>query len=1232
MCREAGCGCCAVTVTHSEGGNTAETFSINSCTCPLYAVDGWQVSTVEGIGSQQDGFHPIQERIAEYNGTQCGYCTPGFVMSMYGLLHQNPKPTQQDIEDSFDGHVCRCTGYRPILDAMKSFAADNTTPSAKCIDIEDLNKNLCPKTGEVCAGKSTKCGGTNNVVRPLALDVADSQWFRPTSLADLGKRLVESKGKRTRMVFGNTSTGIFKNEGPFDVYIDLHGVNELYEIKESANKVSFGGSTTLTKLKERLRTLQNKPGFEYCAKVVKHLKFLASTLVRNAGCIAGNLMIKHAHPEFPSDLFTMTTAIGASVTVYDAAKKKSHDYPMVEFLRKVDMTNKVILALVFPTLEKNVHYRSFKITPRSQNAHAYVNAALCVPINSPKGKQRPSIVFGGISAQMDHAVKTEDFLTGKSLTKDVIKGAAKVLADELKPASDNPLLASAQYRKNLAVNLLYKTLLELAKPTDAKIQSGADSIERPLSSGLQTFQEKKDEFPLKQPMPKMTAPLQASGEAIYTSDMPTFQRELFAAFVLSDVASATLDSVDTSEALSMPGVVRYVSAADIPEGGVNDYMSFPFFPDMIPEEIFASSKIGYAGQPIGLILAETQSLADRAASKVKVKYSNIGEAVLTIEKSLEKNLVFEKKTKELSKGDTAAALEEAEVVITGEVKGGSQNYFFLENPVALGVPSEDGIDLYSSSQFPDHSQRMAARALNKPNNYFNVINARLGGGFGGKALFATLLSSAAAVACYVTKRPVRICLDLSSSFKMNCKRFPILAKYKAGFNKDGKLKAIEAELNVDSGWNPTFMAGEFSSHMDQGYFVPNWKVTTRLAKTNKPTSQAVRSPGNIPAALVIESILEHAAKELKMHPVMFKELNLYEKGQTEIHGVKLDHCTIREVWQRLKQTADIDARLKAVEAFNKSNTWRKRGLTMTTVKYGMNYFPPGHYCNISVFAADGTVSVMTSGVEMGQGLYTKVAQAVAKNMNIPVDRVKVRPNQNNVTPNPGFSGGSSTSEMCVAAALNAASQLTERLRPIREKMPDADWKTVLGTAWASSMDLSARTKCDTTKGQQYFTYCAGAVETEVDVLTGEFQVKRVDIMCDFGESLNPTIDIGQVEGAFIMGLGSYLLEDVHYDATTGQLLNDGTWEYKPPTTKDIPIDWRIHFLPDSPNPCGIQSSKAVGEPPAALGIGALLAIKSSIENLREELTGQQGFIPVDSPYTVEKIQMSTGLSVDHLTA
>ncbi|KAK3793075.1 hypothetical protein RRG08_038580, partial [Elysia crispata] len=688
MCKEAGCGCCAVTVTHALDGEAVETMSINSCVCPLYSVDGWQITTVEGIGSQKDGLHPIQKRLVEHNGTQCGYCSPGFVMSMYGLLHQQPKPTMSEIEGSLDGHICRCTGYRSILDAMKSFGVDS--PSGGCIDIEDLNKNLCPKTGEPCqphsdskhcitkkASDSTNGDVKGTAPAALDLDLRESRWYRPLTLKDLGKILQQHKTHSIKMMFGNTASGIFKYEGPFEVYIDLRSVKELHVFKDNKTSLVFGAGTTLGKFRKRLIEYGEKPGFHYFPRVVRHLNVLASVLVRNAGSMAGNLMIKHTHPWFPSDLFTMLEAIGAKVDIFNSKDGKVTKHTLMEFLRNVDMKLKAITAIEVPSWSSRDHFRSFKITPRWQNAHAYINAAFKIPVDKRKIVGRPNIVVGGVSGEMVHASKTEAFLENKTLNDEVVNAALKTMFEEIQPEALE-VGGSPQYRRQLSVNLLYKTLLEVYQPMKFSLQSGALSMERPLSSGLQTYQQKSDKLPVGQGMPKKTAPLQVTGEAVYTNDMTTFKDELQASFVLTTIAKGKIDKIDTSEALKIPGVIGFIGADDISPDGLNN--SIPINYPLLPykDELFVSENIDYAGKPVGLVLAETQALAEEGARAVKVTYKDVEKPIIDLKDAVERKSFHEGCSETKQRGDVEAGFKEAAYVVEGECEMGTQYHFYIE--------------------------------------------------------------------------------------------------------------------------------------------------------------------------------------------------------------------------------------------------------------------------------------------------------------------------------------------------------------------------------------------------------------------------------------------------------------------------------------------------------------------------------------------------------------------------
>ncbi|XP_050394780.1 uncharacterized protein LOC126812430 isoform X2 [Patella vulgata] len=468
------------------------------------------------------------------------------------------------------------------------------------------------------------------------------------------------------------------------------------------------------------------------------------------------------------------------------------------------------------------------------------------------------------------------------------------------------------------------------------------------------------------------------------------------------------------------------------------------------------------------------------------------------------------------------------------------------------------------------------------------------------------------------------------------KRFPILAKYKVGHEKNGRILAVIVDLYCDMGWKASaaFFPFEIMTKLDQGYNIENWLIRPHLVRTHKPPQNACRSPACFPAGFIIESIVEHVASIVKQHPILVKELNLYQEGQVDINGDILNYCTLPTLWKQLKQMADVNNRLEEIKQYNKLNTWKKRGLTMTPVKYGLNGFPFRFTCDISIYGSDGTINISQGGVEMGQGLYTKVVQAVAATLNVPISIIKIRPCSTLIAPNNLSTGNSVGSELCVQAAIECCEILKKRMLPVQEANCNLNWVALCDKCYMSCVDLTAKyTQFGINSKDsyyKYFTYAAGVTEVEVDILTGENHLRRVDILFDCGESLNPTIDIGQIEGAYVMGLGAMLTEDTIYNPETGQVLNNGTWDYKPPTSKDIPIDWRIHLLSDAPNPVGIKGSKAAGEPPIVLSTGSLFAIKQAVNSFNDENNSME-FSPTVAPLTVEKVQQSCAIISSNLT-
>lgn len=515
----------------------------------IYSCHGLDIITVEGLGSKKSGMHQVQQRLASFNGTQCGYCSPGMVMNMFALMEsKNGKVTMKEVENSFGGNICRCTGYRPIMDAFKSLAVDaDDRLKSMCKDIEDLNDiKMCPKTGTACGGKcSDKVSKVN-----IKFD-DDREWHKVFSVKEIAELFGKIGKKPYMLVAGNTAHGVYRRSPDIKVFIDVMGVEALRATKVNADSIELGGNVSLTEAMELFtKTANENRNFEYLREVVKHFDIIANVPVRNNGTLAGNYMIKNAHIGFPSDIFIAFEALSAVVTVFDGSKTASMSSR--DFI-KHDMKKKVLLKFTLPAFNPSKFlFRSFKIMPRAQNAHAFVNAAFQLEM-SDKGNSiaKAKLCFGGINETFTHAAKAEAYLVGKDpFSNSTIQGALSVLGDELKPDWELPD-ATPEYRKNLALALFYKFMLMVAPDdkTNARFKSGGVILDREVSTGTQVFDTYQQNWPLTKNIPKLEADVQCTGEAKYVNDFPSMPDELFAAFVTAKMVHGKIARIDASRAL-----------------------------------------------------------------------------------------------------------------------------------------------------------------------------------------------------------------------------------------------------------------------------------------------------------------------------------------------------------------------------------------------------------------------------------------------------------------------------------------------------------------------------------------------------------------------------------------------------------------------------------------------------------------------------------------------------------
>jgi len=1233
MCQEGGCGACVVSVKskHPDTGATLN-YAVNSCLVPLMMCKDWEVTTVEGLGGKNHdhGYHDIQARLAKGNGSQCGYCSVGMVMNMYSLLKDKPELSMMEIENSFGGNLCRCTGYRPILDSFKSFAKDAPKELVrKCADIEDL-LNICPVKKKPCASN----GHCNGVSCPLddtevvqiqtssRVSLQDgTSWYHVTDKREIFEILDMCEENNYMLVGGNTAHGVYRIKSPLKHYISLHSMGPLHTIVEAGGTIVLGANNSLTATMRYFydKSSQEPRMFSYLKQLADHIDLIANVPVRNTGTLAGNLSIKHQHREFPSDLFLILETVGATIVVEDSMEEETTMSPQ-EYL-DFDMTKKLMTKIIMPSIDSTQYVvRTFKIMPRAQNAHAYVNAGFKFKVDK-KDKYRviekPNIVFGGISPGFVHASSAENVVVGQQLlSPNAVKAVVTKLKTELKADHQKPD-ASPEYRQGLACSLFYKFVLGLSpENVDARLRSGGEILIRPLSSGHQEIATDKSIYPVSKPITKLEALAQCAGEAEYVNDIPNLPGGLYGAFVVSTVGPADNFHLDFSEAMKMPGVVAYQTAKDVP--GRNSILYPVGFGGVVNEPIYADKHIPYAGACLAGVFATSHAQALKAASKVKVTYEGVKKPEIDLKK-----VVASKDGGRIYK----AAGKKADSVKTNvkhKVKGEfffpQQYHFTMETQSCVAVPAEDGIDVFPATQCPTQVHNAIAEALNIPRNSVNLKIRRCGGGYGSKLGKSGTAAVPCAVAAYTLQKPVHLVMSIESNMAIVGKRAAAIFYYEAGVDDDGLIQYLNVDYYQDDGWNKNdSIAGGTMAHFNSIYDTSSWTINGYGVKTDLPSMTWCRAPGTTEALGAVESIMEHIAVVVNKDPVSVKMINKRPDDISLPFPAMVDH---------IKSTSDYDKRVKAIDDFNKTNRWKKRGIALVPMDYLLYYFG-NYHAMVTVYGADGSVSVTHGCVEIGQGLNTKVAQVVAYVLGIDVELVSVKPTRNLTAPNDSPTGGSSGSECAAYAAKKACEQLNKRLEPVRKANPNASWKELVAKAMGQKVDLNSSYMFTTNDDpKNYSIFGAAVVEVELDILTGQHLILRADVLEDCGISLSPEVDLGQIEGAFVMGLGLYTSEELVYQEDTGRLLTDRTWNYKVPGAKDIPIDFRVEMRKDAPNPIGVLKSKATGEPPLNMSIVAVFAIRRALEAARRDAGIQDTYFNIELPLTAEKIWMYSATSPD----
>lgn len=752
------------------------------------------------------------------------------------------------------------------------------------------------------------------------------------------------------------------------------------------------------------------------------------------------------------------------------------------------------------------------------------------------------------------------------------------------------------------------------------------------------------------PTPHDAAPLHVAGSARYVDDIPLPANTVHLAFGLSEIAHGTITAMDLAAVRAAPGVIDVLTWEDLP--GHNDVSPYPLF----REPMLSEGEVFFLGMPLFLVVADNHLAARKAARLGKISYAE-KPALLTLDDAIAADARFEDGPRVYGQGDPDAAIASAAKTVEGVFKIGGQEHFYLEGMAALAEPQEgNDVIIRCSSQHPTEIQHKVAEALHVPMNAVRVEVRRMGGGFGGKESQGNALAVSCAVVAARLGRPAKMRYDRDDDMMITGKRHDFRITYKAGFDDQGKIAGVEFTQYCRCGWSPDLslpVADRAMLHADNAYHLPNVRITSHRMITHTQSNTAFRGFGGPQGMVGIERVLDHVAHAVGRDPVEVRRLNYYasaesisgtlkpraahkfggahspegwvEKAQTTPYKMPVEDFILHEMTDALLTSSDYVARRTAVAAFNAANPVLKKGIALTPVKFGIS-FTLTHLNQAGALVhvyQDGSIHMNHGGTEMGQGLFLKIAQVAASRFGVDLDRVKITATDTAKVPNTSATAASSGTDLNGMAVKAACDEITGRiadwLAETHQATPDQvrfeggevhvgevsyPFEKIIADAYMARISLSAtgfyatpKITWDRIKGEGrpflYFSYGAAITEVVIDTLTGENRILRADILHDAGTSLNPALDIGQVEGGYVQGAGWLTTEELIWD-DKGRLRTHAPSTYKIPACSDRPEVFNV-ALWDAPNrEDTIYRSKAVGEPPLMLGISALMALSDAV--------------------------------------
>jgi xanthine dehydrogenase large subunit len=744
------------------------------------------------------------------------------------------------------------------------------------------------------------------------------------------------------------------------------------------------------------------------------------------------------------------------------------------------------------------------------------------------------------------------------------------------------------------------------------------------------------------PLPHDSAIKHVSGAATYTDDILEPAGLLHIGLGLAGIARGEIERMNLDAVRDYPGVVRVVTAQDI--RGKNDCSPVDF--DVDP--IFADAKIQFHAQVVFAVVAETRDAARRAAKLAKITYRNEKALIDAQDAVVAQNFI--QADYRFQRGEAEAALNAASHKAVHSFRIGGQEHFYLEGQIAMAVPGEDGDMLvYSSTQHPSEVQHVVARVLGIPNHAVTTEVRRMGGGFGGKESQASQWAAIAAICAQVTGRPCKMRLDRDDDFATTGKRHDFKVDCAIGFDEKGIISAYDVTYTARCGYSADLSGGicdRTMFHADNCYWLPDVSILTKRARTNTVSNTAFRGFGGPQGMVGIERALDIVAWRTGRDPLDVRKDNLYREGANITpYGMAVEDNIAHEIIEALEISSEYRLRRKAIADWNKTSAILKKGIALTPVKFGIS-FTLTHLNQAGALVhvyADGSVHLNHGGTEMGQGLYVKVAQVVAEEFGLPLESVKITATTTGKVPNTAPTAASAGSDLNGMAARDAARAIKARMAELFAMLyqcaaNDVSFASAMVTSAEHEMSFAALAKAcvlnrvslsstgfyktpkvawdrPNAKGRPffYFAYGAACSEVTIDTMTGEYRIDRVDILHDVGQSLNPAIDIGQIEGGFVQGMGWLTTEELWWDKE-GRLRTHAPSTYKIPVASDVPADFRVSLWQEPNREDTIYRSKAVGEPPVMLAISVFNALADAIH-----ATAPGKIVPLDAPATPENV-------------